>query len=249
MKHRLIAVQGLMGIVVVLAIVGAVPAGEPAAGSGTVGPEQMSSLADTNQLAEARSVVRLPGLTIHGGQNKYIEMPGQVCLADGILEFLAVEPQSREYESVLTLQCKPSAMHFALLLIGCEPGPPAYRAKPGKRTGDRLHLEVQWTEDGKSRRLPAEQFLLSRRTKQPPKDLQWIFSGSYFVTDFSSNQVFQADAEQAFVSLWWSASIPINVGRDYGIPYREENEGFEVNAAKIPAVGTPITLVIRRGGK
>lgn len=56
-----------------------------------------------------------------------LEIQGLVCMEEGVLDFLAVMRGGREYESILTLECKPSALHAALLAIGAKPGPtPAY---------------------------------------------------------------------------------------------------------------------------
>jgi hypothetical protein len=204
------------------------------------------SLSQTSELARAGSVINLPGLTIHGGDHRFIEARGRFALTDGILEFIAVEPHGRDYESLLTLDCKPSELQFALILIGCESGAVPQQAKAGEKIGDRLQLEVEWEAGGKTTRVAVEKLLRDRRTKKTPADVPWIFSGSYFVKDFDGREVFMADADQAFVALWWSSSVLINVGGEYGNPYRGGNQGFEVNKAAVPPTGTPVRLILRR---
>ena len=93
------------------------------------GAEQ-PSLVQTAALVRAGAVVQLPGLTIRGGDKMLVEATGSVSLTNGILEFIAVEPKGRDYESLLTLNCKPSALKFALLLIGWN-----RRRNPTGRTG------------------------------------------------------------------------------------------------------------------
>jgi hypothetical protein len=213
------------------------------AGAEAPGP----ALVDTTQVTRVGEVVRLPGLTIHGGEKKFIEATGRVVLTDGILEFIAVEHGGREYESVLALDCKPSALQFALLLIGCEPGAVPQRAKAGENIGDRLELELSWQLDGKTKRLPVEKLLVERKTKKPPAKLPWIFTGSHFATDpLSGREVFLADAERAFIALWWSPGIPVNLGGEYGNPYRGEDQGFEVNRKLVPPLDTPVMLMFRK---
>ena len=169
-----------------------------------------------------------------------------VSLTEGILEFVAVEPNSREYESLFAVNAKPSAMQFALLLIGAEPGPPAYKAKPGEKPGDRLRITVEWQQGGQGRQAPPERFLIDRRTGKPAGELTWVLTGSMFVKDFSDREIFLADAEQAFISLWWSSAMPVNLGADHGNPYQGDNQGFEVNQQTIPPKGTPVKLIISR---
>ncbi len=205
------------------------------------------SLVDTSEVVRVGEVLKLPGLIIHGGEKKFVEATGKVVLTDGILEFIAVETGGREYESLLALDCKPSALQFALLLIGCEPGTVPQLAKAGQKIGDRLTLEVAWEVEGKPKRLPAEQLLVNRKTKKRPAKLPWIFTGSHFATDpLSGREVFLPDAEQAFISLWWSSAVVINLGGEYGNPYRGDDQGFEVNTKLIPPEGTPVTLILRK---
>ena len=182
-------------------------------------------------------VVQLPGLRVHA-ETKLVEAAGHIALTNGILEFFAVEAGGRDYESLVTLTCRPSALKFALLLVGCP---------EGETNGAPLRIEIEWESGGKTNQLPVEALLLDRRTGQAPARLPWIFSGSYFSLDLSgSNQVFTADLEQAHVALWWQPAALINVRATAGNPYRGDDEGYAVNSQRVPPVGTPITLSLRR---
>lgn len=199
-------------------------------------------------LTKEGSTAQLPGLVIHGGAKPFIEAAGKISLTNGILEFLAVEKRGRDYESVVALDCKPSAMKFALMLIGCEPGKDPKADKPGENNGDRLRVEAEWQIDGKSKRVPAEQLILERKTKKPPGELTWLFTGSYFVKDVmdETKEVFLSDAEQGHIALWWSPAMIINVAGEHGNPYKGGDQGFEVNEAVVPPVGTPVKLILRK---
>ena len=194
----------------------------------------LATLAQAETLTRTGLITNLPGLTIHGGADKFIEATGKVALTDGILEFIAVEPEGRDYESLLTLDCKPSELKFALLLIGCE---------AGETNGSPLALEVEW----QGKRMPVERLLLDRRTKKSPSKLPWRFTGSYFAKDpISGREVFQADQEAAFIALWSQPSILINLVGDFGNPYRGNDQGFEVLQSAVPPKGTPVKLIFRR---
>ena len=196
------------------------------------------SLAKTSELTRAGSVINLPGLTIHGGTDKFVEADGKMALTDGILEFIAVQSEGRTYESLLTLDCKPSELKFALLLIGCE---------PDEKQGSQLALEIEWQQDGKPKRVPVEALLIDRHTKKPATKLAWRFTGSTFVKDLlSGREVFQADQEAAFIALWWEPAVLINVVGDHGNPYRASDQGFEVLKTAVPPTGTPVKLIFRR---
>ena len=196
--------------------------------------------------AGAETTVRLPGLVVHGDGEPYIEAAGKIALTNGILEFVAVEPGGRDYESLLTLDCKPSVLQSALLLIGCETGAVRQTAVSGKM-GTPLALEVVWVAGGKARRVPVASLLVDRTAQKQPPALPWVFNGSYFTTHpITSNRVFQADEEHAHVALWWQPSIPINLGGDFGNPYKNDAHGFEANSAALPPKGTPVTLILRK---
>ncbi len=207
---------------------------------GLIGPA--CALAETEK-------VDLPGIKVRGDNVKYIAAEGTMALTNGILEFIACEPNTRDYESVFTLKCKPSALQFALLLIGCEPGPTPEEAQPGQKPGDQLDLEVEWTVNGKTERLPVARLLLNRRTGKVVSGVKWYYTGSKFVKGFDGKEVFLADSEQAHISLWWNTGMLINVGGKHGNPYNAQDQGFEVNSKLVPPEGTPITLILRKHQK
>lgn len=199
-------------------------------------------------LAQAQTstvITNLPGLVIHGGDDKFIEATGKVALTDGILEFIAVQPEGRDYESLFTLDCKPSAAQFALLLIGAEPGAIPKEAKANEKTGDRLQIEAEWKHQGKTKRVPVHELLINRRNNKPLAEAIWIFTGSYFIKDLADKDLFIADAEQAFISLWWNRAIPINLASDYGNPYRGDDQGLRANTEAMPPKGTAVKLFFR----
>ena len=163
---------------------------------------------------------------------------GRIALTNGILEFLAVEPGGRDYESLLTLTCRPSVLKFALLLVGLP---------EGATNGAVLRLDIEWETGGKTNRRPVEALVLDRRTGKSPAGLPFVFSGSFFGPDLSgTNQIFQADLEQAHIALWWQPAALINLRGAAGNPYRSDDEGFEVNPQLVPPVGTPVKLLFRR---
>jgi len=63
----------------------------------------------------------LPGIVVeHGGRAVRIE--GEVCVEEGILEYLAVAKGGKEYESVFGLRCRPSHLQAAMLIAGYQAG-------------------------------------------------------------------------------------------------------------------------------
>lgn len=206
---------------------------------------QPPPLVDPATIQKDGDTVKLPGLVVHAAKQPYIEVTGKVVLEEGILEFIAVEKEGRTYESLLALDCKPSALQFALLLIGCEPSPEPRTVQPGGKIGDRLAIDIEWTVDGKPKRMPVEELLVDRKTSKPPVDLAWYFTGSYFTT-FGNETRFYADIDQSFIATVWMPGVLINLGNNFGNPYQSEAAGFEINAKRVPPKDTPIKLIFRK---
>jgi hypothetical protein len=211
------------------------------------GRAESPSLVATGDVKRVGTTVELPGLTVYGGAKKSIVATGKVSLTEGILEFIAVEAKGRDYESLLTLDCRPSALKFALLLLGCEESAEPKAAAPGKQPGAALIIEVEWQVAGKAKRVLVEELLRDRKTKKSPAALPWVFSGSYFgVNPLTNREVFMADEEGAHIAMWWQPAMLVNVANDYGNPYRGDEQGFEVRTESIPPKGTPIKLILRQ---
>lgn len=207
-------------------------------------------LSNTNKPARAGSPIRLPGLVIHDANPPYIEATGKISITKGLLEFIAVEPKGRDYESLLILDCKPSSLQFALLLIGCHTGTVRkvdYFPIPIPVPGTSLTIEAKWkTAEGKVSRVPIEKWLLDRKTEKPPANLLWNFNGSPIVKHPTTQKtVFLSDEEQAHIALWEQPSILINLANPTGNPYQGEQQGFDVNSDDVPPAGTAVTLIFR----
>jgi hypothetical protein len=89
------------------------PAGQPAA---DISPE----------LAAALARLQLPGVKINLDQWS-VDVDATVCLREGLLELIACTKDTKEHESIVAIDAKPSHLHTALLLLGAKPGNPAMR--------------------------------------------------------------------------------------------------------------------------
>ena len=197
---------------------------------------------------------------------KGLEIRGEVCMEDGILDFLGVIQGGREYESVLSIACKPSLLHAGLLALGAKPGlTPAQvefrkerekaREKEGvpkepeveNALGTRLLVTVSWkTQDGKEKEVPATSLLFNRKTKKvEPEASGWFFSGSYFGKTLEGERVYVADEDGAVICVVQDGSAVINLGVYAGNPYDSPDEGFVPNKDVLPPVGTAVVLHVK----
>jgi len=107
-----------------------------------------------------------------------IDVEAEVTLREGDwLELLICSPDTKEHESILVTEARPSELHVALLLIGIEAGKPLTWKKVGEDelgrgefeavppTGGRVRVSlVTKGEDGEEREVPAGDWVADQKT-------------------------------------------------------------------------------------
>ena len=186
----------------------------------------------------------------------YAEAPAEICLRAGVLDFLAVAPESgKEYESLFRLHCRPSSLHAALLALGARPGriPEAFRfqrdggmapEEAARPVGDRIRIRVVRHEaDGSAVTMPMELLVTDRATQRSPARLEWIFTGSFFApSPDGDGDAYVADLERLAVSMLHHSACVLNVASDAGSPYRGADKGYEINESGLPPEGARLSL-------
>mgnify|MGYP001189247919 CR=1 FL=1 len=175
------------------------------------------------------------GRIIVDREKKQVEVPAQVAMTQGILEYFAVGPLGKAYESVLTNQGLPSQVHLGMLLIGLT---------PRKRGGSPVELWIEWDEQrGKrkvKKRVRAEDLMLHRNLKKSPPPRVWRFYGSSFW-----NGRYSGDSSHTLISLIQDPNAVIVLEDDAGNPYRGDHLGYEVFKENIATRQTPVTIIIK----
>lgn len=162
------------------------------------------------------------------------------------LEFLLCQKGTKDYESLLVTELKPSSLHAALLMLNVSPGLPArWSTKPGEKpvflppSGAMLEIAVRWKDaKGNTCTAPATDWMLSVGTKKKAEPMRWVFVGSGILDSGG----YWADADGHHISLANFASSVIDV------PFRSSDQTafleFVPNGPAIPAKGTPVDVVI-----
>ncbi len=213
----------------------------------TTQPEQVGQTSET-QSSDAPPPAGISHLVIDR-ENGWIDIEATVVLRDADwLELLACLPGTRTHESILAVHARPSHIHLALLMLGLEPGAPL-RWVPKDETfemippsGAAVSVSLIVTQDDQTTETPANHWLIDRRTKQPPPDNVWLFTGS---TDDPQlgEQSYGADLGGSVISL-------VSFGDDVlARPNNTTNENDEgawgPNTKLIPPIGTPVLIRIR----
>ena len=94
-------------------------------------------------------------------EGKRLLLRTQVCLREGVLEMLCCKKQTKEHESILSIDSPAQAIHAGLLAIGAKPGSPVkFTPKYQPPQGQKLDLYLQWKDkQGKLHREPAQDWV------------------------------------------------------------------------------------------
>ncbi|NQT16116.1 MAG: hypothetical protein HQ582_25390 [Planctomycetes bacterium] len=199
----------------------------------------------------------------------HVVMVGRVCQRRAPLELFACMKGSKEHESVLTVNTEAYVMHAGLLAVGAEPGSPVkFTPEYAPANGPEIEITLIWDdESGRRRRARAQdwvqdvagiyqrfqgvianqfddelnltdQFAACKSMQQP-----WVFAGSQFVEDEQTGKrSYLADVEGELICV---SNFPSAV---LDVPFRSSGSNasllFETFTERIPALGTPVTLVL-----
>lgn len=94
-------------------------------------------------------------------KGKRLLVKSEVVLREGLLEMLACLKQTKEHESILSIDAKAQLIHAGLMSLGAEPGSPAKFVPDYKAaSGQSINIFLTWTDtDGKLHREPAQSWV------------------------------------------------------------------------------------------
>jgi hypothetical protein len=162
------------------------------------------------------------------------------------LELLICTNGIREHESILRTDADAAQVHLALLLLGLEPGRPAWaEVVDGKNIfhppqGPELELLV-YADDQPHRLTPANEWIVDQDTGRVMPGNRWLYLGSTFI-EHRGQSFFMAQENGTLVSL-------VNFGDELiGRPTRRSEAGgndlWTARTDEIPPPGTAVTLRI-----
>ncbi|MBL8852226.1 MAG: hypothetical protein JNG89_21315 [Planctomycetaceae bacterium] len=152
----------VFAILLGLAASGSVRAADPAAAQPAVEPT-----------ADGAPVALNPQKTVlldrtHGR----LLLKAKVVLREGVLEMLICKAQTKEHESILSIDADAYLIHAGLLLLGAQPGSPAtYDTQFHPPTGQEIDIHFAWTdEQGQEQRVHARTWVrhVTRRYYEAP---------------------------------------------------------------------------------
>ncbi len=169
---------------------------------------------------------------------------GQICLREGMLEMFACTRNSKEHESIVSVNSKAYLVHVGLLALGAVPGHPVqFVPKYKPPTGTEIDVLVQYMdEDGNEETVRAQDWIKDIRTNKA-MTYPWVFGGSTFWTDPDTGKKYYQGERGEFicVSNFGTAVLDIPVQSSA----EEEALGFQTFTDRIPPLGAPVRLLLK----
>lgn len=206
-------------------------------------------------ISPSRVVALSPSLRVDMDRHE-VQVDGTLCLDAGYLEQVACMKGTREHESLIVPDAKPSAIHAALLLAGFTPGRPGswqfdahgtLSSEPP--TGDEVEVLLRI---GDSAPRPVRDFIRNGQTGDAFPVGNFIFAGSlvrenppslgpgtHYLADWSGSVVGVVTFGDEVIA--WREVIPDSA--DASAPV------WITRSSELPPPGTRATLMLRRAAK
>lgn len=179
-------------------------------------------------------------------QAKTIEFDGTFCLGEYPLELLVCHGTMKDYESMISSDCKPSVLHTALLALGLKPRIRDQK-EPGKvlREGDPIEILLRFTRDGKEITVQPHELILDAESRKRIPGTAFVFFGSFLFPDplDKSRMIYLGDAENWLIGLLGDTASVIDQPPASAAKYG----AVIIDTKAAPPRGSKVTVIIRPG--
>jgi hypothetical protein len=189
------------------------------------------------------------GEVVFDDKSREIRFPARVNMTEGQLEYLVVHVNGKVHESLLSTEISPTHLNLAFTLLRYLPSRELYRL-PNETGGTsnkfeevsadvkaaaRVTIEIEWTQDGKTRRVPVNELIQNDLKASAMPAGPWVYGGS----DFHEGK-FVAETTGDVAAIFLSEAALLNYpGVDF-----ENDDVWTPFPKRIPAEGTNVTLII-----
>ncbi len=178
------------------------------------------------------------GLVRLDNNSRTVSFPATVNLRDETVEYAVVHKFGKTHESIFRTEALPQDIHVSMVLLGAKPIMTNSFGVDGNAPprGDRVFVQVSWTNKGVRVECALEDLVLNRETKKTLGRGEWIYNGSNF-----SEGAFTAQRDGSIISIHIDPDALINNPR----PGRENDDLHVPNASKLPPLGSRVEVSIR----
>ena len=223
----------------------AVVSDQPAAAAGKLAESPKPQL---KKLGE--SAYQIGGVTINA-QTREIRFPVKVNMDKGLQEYIICKQQGKLHEALLVTAINATHLSLAFTLLRYVPSPELFglRDETGHpnglypkvpvpvQAGARIAVEVEWTLDDKTHRVPINDWLQLSVKETGMKQGPWLYTGAEF---YDGKFIPEMSGDLAAIMVDQGCMInypgPDNVDNGSQIWYAYPQ--------RVPPVGTPVTVII-----
>ena len=168
-----------------------------------------------------------------------ISFPAEVNMDKGMLEYLLVHRKGKTHESLLRTLVEPYNLQVAFLLLGfvATDKQLAGQGDPTPPTGERVRITIISDTGPRKVVIPVEKWLLNKfgAVVRDVEPMNWVYSGSY-----SIQGRFMSQESGSIIAIWHDPFALI----DNASPGGNSNAIWFVKTGTVPAVGTPVEVII-----
>ena len=182
-------------------------------------------------------------------KTREIRFPARVNMTEGLLEYLIVHQNGKVHEALLATEISPTHLNLAFTLLRYAPSPELYPLpnETGGVSGNfpdvpaetkaraRVNIDVEWTEDGKTRRVPVNEWIQHEVKATAMPAGPWVYGGSEV---HEGKYIPETSGDIAAIFLAMSAILNYpgtdNNNDDVWLPFPK----------RVPAEATLVTVII-----
>ncbi len=179
------------------------------------------------------------------GATREIRFPGVVNMNDGILEYVLVHEQGKDHESLFTTKISPADLNVVLKLLRYQSGngelfdgyyPPG-QLPERQPPGEAIDVFVTWPGSIEN---PVCDLIRDESRDGAMEYHPWIYNGSEII-----DNRFQAELEGSILAIYLDSLAMFNTPH----PRANNDENWFPIRENIPAMETPVTLILRPAAK
>jgi len=181
-------------------------------------------------------------------RERTVSFPARFNLDVGAMEYFLVTSWGKIHESILKTDTQPYRIHVAMLLLGAQgvgtnlppdmPPPGGFLSHPANIPipGDKLAVEVGWTNGTMEVRHRASELIYNRKQQAPMSADDWSYNGSIMI-----DNGFLAQADGSIISLAtdWAAMVNNNG------PGHDDDSDWTANTNNLPPTNAVVRVTFR----
>lgn len=183
-------------------------------------------------------VYKFGTLTMNRTEN-YLDLPVEVNMDKGLLEYILVGRAGKVHESLLRTDVDAQVLQTALLFLDLKGSskPLAEQGDSQTPQGDRVELWILPKAD-KLTPVRVEEWVVNKEQDQALESMEWVFTGSFFNQD----NMFMAQVHHSLIALYHDPAALI----DHKQPEGSRDDIWFVKEGTVPSAGTSATLRIKK---